>query len=179
MLSTDYFSYGLNQLADVSLNITFNSVRISDCAVPLKLYHTDSLCVWIVTEMYCLPLFCSVYSFYENTDQSIIQSSLLCHGRFIVLSEPLGQTIHHSVWWDSLGVLLSTFFDDLVLPLQETAFMEENVIGLGPNNVMAVTVIGSSFRSKLELWLRRPSLPLFVCSVWVYYMKVLFVFASV
>lgn len=39
-----------------------------------------------------------------------------------------------------LRVLLSTF-DDLVLPLQENAFIEKNVIGLSPNNVMAVTVI--------------------------------------
>lgn len=39
---------------------------------------------------------------------------------------------------------------------------------------MAVTVIGGSFRAKLDLWLSGPSLlSLCICFVWVYYVEVL------
>lgn len=47
--------------------------------------------------MFTSFLFCSVYSFYEDAKQSIIQNSFLFHGRLVILFELLGQTIYCTV----------------------------------------------------------------------------------
>lgn len=109
---------------------------------------------------------CNVYLFsvvfilfMKNTHQSIIQSSLLGHCRFVILCEP-GTGSHNKLhsWWDWEYFCLP--FDDLVLPLQMTAFIEKKkkVIGLGSNNVMAVTAVGSSFKVNADLWFTSPPL---------------------
>lgn len=72
-----------------------------------------------------------------------------------------------------LRELLSTFWWSCFASTGECPHWK-NAIGLDSNNVMAVTVIESSFRAKLDLWLRGPSLPA-VCirSLWVIFVEVL------